>query len=144
MAGGFVTVDDRQINAALQRLLQVSNNLEPVFRDIGEYLHISTDARFRAQVDPQGQLWTPLKPSYLAEKPYNQDKILILDGALVGDLHYQASPGEVDFGTSKVYGATHQFGRDEAGIVARPFLGVSAEDEVEIVAIVTQHLRDAM
>lgn len=112
MAGAYVTIDDRQINAALQRLLQLSGNLVPVFRDIGEYLLISTRARFEAQVDPEGHPWKRLSPKYLGEKPYNQDKILVLDGKLMGNLHYQVSPGELDFGSSETYAAIHQFGGD--------------------------------
>ena len=145
MAGAFVEIDDRQINASLHRLLQVSNNLEPVFRDIGEYLLISHRARFEAQVDPEGHRWEQLSPQYLAEKPYNQDKILVLDGHLMGDLHYDPpAPDHLDFGTNKIYGARHQFGWNEQGLHARPFLGVSTEDEAEILAIIYQHLQDAV
>ena len=57
------------------------------------------------------------------------------DGATIGTLVNSAMTG-VQVGTDSVYAATHQYGRDEANIPARPFLGLSSTDRREITAII--------
>lgn len=142
MAGATIDIDDLAVKTKLQQLQDKVGNLEPVFADIGEYLLLSTDNRFNAQTDPDGHEWAKLSDAYLAEKPYNQDKILTLDGGLQEELQSQITGQELFFGTNKIYGATHQFGRD--GIRARPFLGVSGDDKKEILARIARHINDAV
>lgn len=149
MAGVFIDVsaDTREIEKALLDLQNAVGDLEPTFRDIGEYLLRSHDERFRAGVDPDGNPWEPLSPEYAAIKPYNQDKVLVLSGNLMDKLVYQVSPSELLFGTGQEtskYAATHQFGREEDGIPKRPFLGISNEDENEILSIIQRHLANSL
>lgn len=131
MAGAFVevSVDTREIEKALQDLQHAVGDLQPAFHDIGEYLLRSHDERFRAGVDPDGNPWEALSSEYAAKKPKNQDKVLVLSGDLMDSLNYQVSPTELEFGTNSIYGATHQFGREEDGIPKRPFLGLSEADQ---------------
>lgn len=147
MAGASVTIDDRAIVAALQRLQQHVSDLTPVYRDIGEQVQNQTKQRFRDQIDPDGIPWrdyAPLSDEYQARKDKNADKILVYDGYLSGGIHYQATGQDVMIGTKEKYGATHQFGREEDGIPARPFLGLSDEDKAEVLEIIEQHIRDAI
>jgi phage virion morphogenesis protein len=143
MAGAAVEIDDREILDRLRHLQQRVGNLEPVFIDIGEVLLRSHRERFERQIAPDGERWAELSRGYLAEKPYNQDKILVLDGYLEGGLRYQTAPNQLQFGTNSIYGATHQFGREDANIPERPFLGLSADDEAEILARIQEHLEEA-
>ncbi|MNZ38299.1 Phage virion morphogenesis family protein [compost metagenome] len=120
--------------------------------DIGEYLHLSTDDRFRAQVGPDGTPWAPLSPVTLARKKGN--RILRESGTLQDTLRHQVSGNELSFGTDRPYGAAMQFGmrKGYAGktrrgasipwgdIPARPYLGLSAEDDAEILAIIEDYL----
>lgn len=145
MAGAFieVKVDTREIEKALRDLQAVAGDLQPAFRDIGEYLLRSHNERFRAGVDPEGNLWDELDPEYKARKPKNQDKVLVLSGNLMEKLVYQVSPNELLFSTGVEtikYAATHQFGREDDGIPKRPFLGISSDDESEILGILRRHL----
>ncbi|MCY1187589.1 Phage virion morphogenesis family protein [compost metagenome] len=69
-------------------------------------------------------------------------------------LRHQVSGNELLFGTDRPYGAAMQFGMSKgyAGktrrgasipwgdIPARPYLGLSAEDDVEILAIIEDYL----
>lgn len=134
-----VEINDREVIAALRRLQSAGADMEPVFRTIGERLVISTRARFRKQESPEGVAWAPLSPAYRAVKKKNPDKILTARGYLHDLLRYQASASGVEIGTDRIYGATHQFGRD--GIPARPFLGLSEGDRKDILSIVGDHLR---
>jgi phage virion morphogenesis protein len=142
MAGAFVEVefDAREIEKALRNLLKKTGDLQPAFRDIGEYLLRSHDERFRAGIDPEGNLWEELSPEYQARKPKNQDKVLVLSGDLMDSLDYDESPTALLFGTNLIYGATHQFGRPDDHIPERPFLGISGADEDEILTILHRHL----
>lgn len=146
MAGASVTIDyhfdDREVIDAFNRLIQFGGDSEALFADIGEYLLISHEERFERQEAPDGTPWEPLNPKYQARKKKNQDLILVLEGYLRNTLAYDPRPDSLEFGTNRIYGATHQFGDESRGIPARPFLGISADDESKILAIVRQHLMD--
>lgn len=144
MAGANVTIDDTEIVAALARLQTKVGNLAPVYRDIGAYLLQSNTERFTAKQSPDGKDWKELSPGYQASKPKNADKILVLDNRLRGDLRYQASSQRLEVGSNLKYAATHQFGRAEANIPARPFLGLSADENTSIIAIIEEHLKKAL
>lgn len=144
MAGASLSIDyrfdDRQVVELLDRITRQTDNMQPVFADIGEYLLLSHAERFEAQVSPDGTPWEPLSDEYRARKPKNQDLILVLDGYLSGTLAYDASQDSLAFGTPRIYGATHQFGDADRGIPARPWLGLSTDDEQEILEILSDHL----
>ena len=144
MAGGLVKIDiednSARIAAALGDLARRAGDLSTVLADIGEFLLLAHEERFEAQESPDGEPWAPLTDRYRERKKRNRDKILVLDDFLAGTLHYQATARSLLFGTDRVYGATHQFGREEAGIAARPFLGLSAGDENEAARLIGAHL----
>jgi len=138
MAGVGLTIeyDDVALQRALGRLMDVADDLEPLWRDIGEYLLQSIDARFDAQVDPEGTPWAPLAPSTRRRK--RGSKILTERGHL-RDIAYQVHPDGLDVGTNMIYGAIQQLGGQAGGgveIPARPYLGLSADDVDEIEALV--------
>lgn len=148
MAGAFVKIDinenGSQVAAALERFARQARDLGPVFDDIGEYLLLSHDRRFDEQQSPDGDAWTPLSQEYKARKKRNRDKILVLDDLLGGTLRYQTTAASLVFGTDRIYGATHQFGDDERGIPARPYLGLSGGDEAHVANLIGEHLLAAM
>lgn len=85
-------------------------------------------------------------------KKKNADKILILNEILKGDFNYDAGKQEVSVGTGKEYAAIHQFGGITAPgsmipgkeIPSRPFLGLSDDDETEILNIIRDYVADAL
>lgn len=147
-----------EVKAAFERLDAALTDLTPAFQDIGEALLNSTRERFRSQTAPDGSPWAALSPDYRQRKKKNKDKILTLSGDLRGLLNYQAGPREVRIGTPLIYGETHQFGASKGAfgvnkrgspipwgnIPARPFLGLSSEDETELLDILQDHLRRAL
>lgn len=154
MAGATldVEIDSSQVGQYLQQLAERMGNLRTPLLDILEYLHQSTDERFRQQVAPDGSPWAPLAPSTLAKKKGN--RILRESGDLQDTLRGQVQGDELFFGTDRPYGAVQQFGqkagasgRNRRGspipwgdIPARPYLGLSAEDETEVLAIIEEWL----
>ena len=145
MAGSFVSVDvigSSSLANALNRLMKNVDDSSPALRDIGEHLLESTQDRMSDEVDPQGQAWEPLSVNTIEQKSLSSqsDKILRGYGTLADTLNYQLNGDQLLFGSNMEYAATHQFGRDKANIPAREFLGISADDESEILDILRSHL----
>jgi len=142
MAGAFVSIElkgEEQLTQAFNRLISQSSDVSPAFRDIGEYLIESTQKRFQTQQSPSGESWQSLSAKTIKNKK-RKDKILTESGTLADTLHYLLSGHHLEFGSNMEYAATHQFGREDGNIPAREFLGVSAEDENEILHIIRAHL----
>ena len=155
MAGAMldVTVDDSLIGKALEELARRLADLTTPFNDIGEYLHQSTDDRFSKKVAPDGSPWAPLSAVTLARK--KGPGILREKGTLQDTLRKQVTSTELAFGTDRPYGAVHQFGQKKGAsgsakgrlipwgdIPDRPYLGLSAEDETEVLFIIHEYLRE--
>jgi hypothetical protein len=52
-----IDIDDTQVLAALNRLIEAGTDLQPALKDIGEYLVVSTRDRFQQGVAPDGTPW---------------------------------------------------------------------------------------
>ena len=134
---------------ALKRLLGVleGNDRDLMLRDMGEYMLASTQARAARQVAPDGDAWPALSPRYKRRKDKLRPGLPMLkyDNHMLGDgLNYQVPPGQgvLLLGTSVRYGAAQHFGY--GGILARNWLGVSADDGVELVTIGEEHIARAV
>lgn len=103
---------------------------------IGEVLVSSTVQRFRQQAGPDGEPWKPLK----RPRKRGGSKILIDRGILRSFIQALTTEDTVEVGTNLIYAATHQFGDARRGIPARPFLGITDEDQAEIRDLVTAYL----
>ena len=133
MAGASVTVDAdfQPIRDYLAQIETLGTNATDLFDEIGAALVSSTQARFSTSTAPDGSGWKPVKRG---------GKPLVDQGILKGSITHRARSDAVEVGTNLVYGAIHQFG-GKAGrnlnvtIDARPYLGLSPDDETEVVAI---------
>jgi phage virion morphogenesis protein len=141
-----VEYDDQQVKEALARLVALGSNMKPVFADIGEYLDLAHRERWDAQEAPDGSPWEPLKEATLKRKQRKgrSSDILVETAVMRDTLRYLATPDELRFGTDRIQGATHQFGREEDGIPAREWLGLSDADKEEVLAILEDHIQDAL
>ncbi|MBF8271563.1 MAG: virion morphosis protein [Magnetococcales bacterium] len=146
---GFEVVKD-----ALRDLQERGRSLGPVLKEIGEHMLESTQERFDAEKDPEGQAWAPLSEatkkriSEFSGKTRGDGKILT-DGRRLRDfIAYQVGDDVLRVGTDAVYGAIHQLG-GEAGptahrvfIPARPYLGFSDADAMYAIDVICDHLMD--
>lgn len=123
-----------------------------VMNAIAEGLRASTVERFRSEESPEGVKW---KPSIRAQQM--DGKTLTKSVGLKNSIQTKADSMGAAVGTNKIYAATHQFGDERTirakkgrylrfqidgrwvsvpsvriNIPARPFLGISKEDEEEI------------
>lgn len=140
MAGASVDIkiDDQQLQSFFTRLLQQTDDMTDIFADIGEQQLESTAQRYQDQEAPDGTKWAYLLESTLENKERND--ILIDSGDMMGTYTYDASPDSLIFGSNRIYAATHQFGDEDRGIVARPHIGISAGDEQSISDLLVQSL----
>lgn len=139
------------------RLLKKLKNMSEIRRaditeEIAEQLRTSTIARFRTATDPEGKRW---KQSIRARD--TGGITLTHTAQLRNSIRAESDQNGLAVGTNVAYGAAHQFGdrrtiqprkakvlRFKTGnrwvsaksvtvnIPARPFLGISDEDEAEI------------
>jgi phage virion morphogenesis protein len=121
--------------------------------DIGEYMLRSTRERAAQEITPDGVPWVPLSEEYKAHKDRVRPGVPMLkfDWHMLGDqFSYLVGDGLVDIGTNAPYGALHQWGGQPsmapgpAAVPAREWLGTSADDLDEILAIYGDHLQASL
>lgn len=155
MSGASVRIEtsleDKELQDAFRRMQKAVANPTGILKAIGTGLVEGTHQRFEQAVDPEGKPWKPLNTVYASSK--RGAGILResgMRGGLMGSVTMQADSDSVEVGTNKIYAAVHQFGAtitakkakrlfffmgDQAfrpqsvTIEARPFIGISKEDE---------------
>lgn len=160
MAGTRINVNFEATAArqGLAGLLGAIQNPAPLLEELGEYTLGTTSDRFKTQTAPDGSAWAALQPWYKRIKARNKNKTLTLDGYLRGQMTWQMDgKRKVEVGSNSPYAAVHQFGSDRpqnvqrlrfkdyipraTTIPARPYLGLSDEDQNEIVERTLDWLR---
>ncbi len=137
------SINDTEALAMLKRLEDF--NAYAMFDDIGSYLDSEVANRFAEGKDPEGQTWTPSIRG-------SEDGATLVDYGHLRDsiTHITFLDGTgLEHGTDSIYGAIHQFGGDTGRnkatfIIARPYLGINDDDEIEIDNIVEDHYRLAL
>jgi phage virion morphogenesis protein len=164
-----IQVDDKQVLDMLAELSRRMTNLKPAMKEIGEDIVASTKRRFADSVGPDGTPWEANSSVTVARYlgvfsgSHNKDGTLSKRGEarssdkkpLIGEtktlqstINYQLDgTSGVHIGSPKVYAAMQQFGGTEAQfphlwgtIPARPFLGVSDQDKVNILDILGSYI----
>ena len=155
-------INDSEINTALSRLARAVTDLTPVMQDIGEEMVASTRERFIAGVSPEGAAWAPKSQTTIDAykrrgKKVDPRPLWGPSGDLSKLFSAHANPDVVIWGTNVIYAAVMLFGaakgalgRTSRGgpvpwgsIPARPFLGVSDEDRIGILAALEDWLAQA-
>lgn len=144
---------------AYMEYLEKAGNLDKkaLNRNIAESLRTTTDERFDEESSPEGKAW---------KRSLRGGKTLTRTGTLRNSIHARATQAGAEVGTNLIYAATHQFGANgrtirakkkpylmfqsggrwirkkqvTVSIPARPYLGISPEDEAEISAIMQEAL----
>lgn len=147
-----LTEGGRAVNALLAR----GQDMRPVMEDIGALLEESTRERFETQRDPDGTPWAPSSRALRQAGPTLTDT-----GRLRDSVTRKVTGRQIDVGTNVIYAATHQFGAtirpktakglafrigsdfvvtQKVEIPARPFLGISQQDQDAIGDLVNDYL----
>lgn len=154
------TVELSRFDRAAEGMAMMSDraaDLSPLMANIGMLLEGSARDRIEStNVAPDGVAWPK---SMRAEE--KGGKTLFDSGLLAASLTNQPSANQVEIGSNRIYAGVHQLGMTilpKAGSVltftlangttvsvasvtipARPYLGISDDDEVEINALVADH-----
>lgn len=145
-----VEINAGEAQAALSRLEAATGDLSVLMRDIGDYLVVATKDRFAAGTDPGGTPWAPKSQTTLDAYAARGDRsdprpLHGPSGTLALTIFADAGRTRVRVGSPTVYAAMMQFGGTRSqfahlwgDIPARPFLGLSADDEEAITAEVIE------
>lgn len=130
-----ITIDDREVKAALKRLQARMADMTPVMRAIATELEARALERFETLRDPAGRPWKPLSPVTLARKK-GRGSILYQTGDLSESITSRAGRDYAEIGVSGrvPYAAIHQFGGRagrgrKVNIPARPYLPIASSGQ---------------
>lgn len=160
MAGVTFTleIDDGGSEARLAELINRLDRPIAFYKTVGAYLtDVAIPRNFDNDSAPDGTPWAQLSPVTIArreKKGQTPIQILRATGKMRSEIVSQASDEELRVGSPAPQAAVMQFGAaagafgtDAGGspipwgtIPARPFLGLSAEDEAEILLIASDWL----
>jgi phage virion morphogenesis protein len=156
MADGGVSFDLRQLDAVRNNVLSVAalsdEKRGKLLKSIGVEIEAQSTERFDTKTDPQGNKWKDIDE---ATKAYYKARLASgkTDGkpqpplVFTGDLRMsitsevQSGGWSVIVGAAKEYANVHQYGFEKRNIQARPYIGISAENEREIEEIIRAYLR---
>ena len=149
MAGVSIEVESaglRRLEAALAAVYDPRTRtmlLESVAAEIESQTHRRIRAGGPA---PDGEPWEEWSDDYALTR-HGGHGLLFGEGDLDDTIQALVRGDEAEVGTNLVYGSIHQFGGAEVGrpgLPARPYLGLSAEDEADLDAIVADVIRDRL
>lgn len=160
MSGLTLTVelDDAALGQRLADLVERLDRPIGFYKGVGEYLtKIAIPRNFSSESAPDGTPWAVLSPVTVARREAKgQTPITILraTGRMSAGISYDATNDHVLIGSPAPQAAVMQFGAAKGAfganangnpipwgnIPARPFLGLSAEDEAEIIHIASDWL----
>jgi phage virion morphogenesis protein len=152
-----LVIQSDEITPALERTAAALENPLPLMQDLGEYFVDSTTKRFPTGTAPDGSVWAPKSPVTIAAQGGRRTNRLDTrplfgpSGVLSSTINYEAFSDRVEWGSPMVYAAMQQLGGTKSAfpnlwgdIPARPFLGLSAEDEPNVLDIIGEYVSQAV
>jgi len=148
-----VELDDEALVRRLDELVDRMERPVGFYKGVGEYLtEVAIPRNFAQEASPDGTPWASLRPMTVARreaKGQTPIRILRASGKMAGEINYETADDHVLVGSPAPQAAVMQlgaaqgaFGQSSRGgpipwgdIPARPFLGLSPEDEIEIIHI---------
>lgn len=155
-----VSIDDARVRSALMGMIALGQDPAPAMRDLAAYGEASTRERFDTETGPDGKPW---KKSLRAQ--ISGGKTLTASGHLGDSISSDAGRDWAAWGANRIYAAIQQFGgtiKPKASgtlrfrlangafvsakavtLPARPYLGVNADDEAEMLRLIEARIRGA-
>lgn len=141
-----IKVDDKEIQKYLQKLVEKTENLRPLMKNIAGIMLDSAEENFEKEGRPEK--WASLaKPTIKqrTKKGYYPGKILQMRGELAASITSKYDDNSAVVGTNKAYAAIQQFGGNagrnkKVEIPARPYLKLDNNDKFQILETIKNHL----
>lgn len=160
-----IEIQDDEVQAMLNRLLQKTDDLSDPMSSIANILFNAAEEAFLDEASPFGDPWAELSPVTVAirtEMGKWPGKKLHLDNALVPSVAPQSGKDYAEVVVGAKHGATHQFGARKGqygttkrgapipwgDIPARPFLPINKQNELpdhlseQIIDVLKNYLLD--
>ena len=148
-----VELNNDAVTGALTRLAAAMDDMTPIMQSIGELLLQSTQDRLKDGKSPDGTAFAPRSEATLANYARRNLRFglpLYQSGEMYNQMNAESGSDYVEIGTTVIQAAMMQFGGTKAqfpnlwgDIPARPFLGISQDDERDILAEIAEALTDA-
>lgn len=133
-------MDTRKVQALFSQLTKKMTNTKQPMREIAAMLTDSVEENFAVEGRPR---WQKLADARIAQRKKAgtwPSKILTETGLLAASITYRSTNTSAIVGSNLRYAATHQLGRPEKNIPARPFLAIQPEDIESAEKILIRHL----
>ncbi len=152
MTGAFIEIEISGLADAINRLgaLTQPSRKGEALSIVGALLETQSRNRIaKEKRAPGGEPWKAWSPGYAASRHHGQS-LLRAEGNLLDSLHWQLNGDTVEEGSNLVYAAIQQDGgtRDmkpgPAAIPARPYLGLSDANVIEIEGELTAWLAEVL
>lgn len=139
MSGAFITSELEGLAPIVARLNGFADPRRTAegLANIGGLVENQSKARFDERTSPEGEAWAEWSPDY-AETRKKGQTLLVATGAYRDSFAWDLTSEELRVGSNMAQAALHQFGGTDgmapgpAAVPARPVLGVSGENLVEI------------
>lgn len=148
-----IEIKDAAVLAAFARIDAGLTDKSDLMNDIGQALAASTKERIERGVTPEGTSFAPRSQATL--DIYADQGISPAGGPLRrrddmrGGIHHEYGPDHAEIGSNAVQAAMMHFGGSKSAfpniwgdIPARPFIGISEEDRIEVQELVEDWLDD--
>lgn len=139
-------VQAKGLSRAQRQLLQLTqiDFRAELLESVGALVESQTRQRIQEDKEaPGGGAWAEWSESH-ARTRHGGQSLLQGEGDLLDSMQYLVEGEDVVVGSNLIYAATHQYGDEKRGIPAREFLGLSAEDEVELGDLVQDFAADLL
>ena len=161
-----IELQDQELRYALRRLVAFGHDLSPVTAEVAAHILRVTEDAYEQERDPAtGEAWAPLSEITLRRREKSghvgsdRAKKLQVSRNLLDSIVADFDASAAVVGTNLIYATTQQFGAERGkfgrgefktregsfpipwgDIPARPFLGVSPDDERSITDIIADHI----
>lgn len=142
MSQAAMKYDLRQVERLKAALQKVSaQSFRPMMESLAQEVEVQTIDRFKYGEGPEGP-WEDWSEKYAERMAGQRTKILVQRGSkgLRGSIRGERRGSSVLIGSHMKHAATHQYGDDARGIPARPYLGITPEDESDLLDIVNDFI----
>ncbi|MCE7520329.1 phage virion morphogenesis protein [Halomonas titanicae] len=141
-----INASTEAVERAIQDMLNKGEDLTAPMKSIGEEMVNRTQQRFRDKEAPDGTPWADNSP--VTEKRKGHGRVLEGESnELSKQFSYSAASDSVEWGSLMFYAAMQNYGGTKAefphlwgDIPGREFIGLSDDDEDEVLAILADHL----
>ena len=138
-----------EIDNLAQRVTDLSDlDQDELLDEIGAEVESQIRRRLSEEKEaPDGTQWPRLVHKYKAKKAETSSGgLLEHSGAMIDSMQYQVHSGYVEAGSNLPYVAHHNFGGLDigTGMPQREFLGLSQDNEADLMELVNDFLNDAM